>query len=316
MEEEKIRQIGISDFVQALIKNRILLALSIFGFAIIFFIYSFFGSEIYQSKSIVFTSFGQELEGPFGSFELENQSTEDYLSLFDLDGERDRGLSIEYDFGSYDDKLNTEKVATDSEDGAVIFTVSHKQKDSLIPMFNRVFKRFCKQVDHYLKEEAFENEVFRVKRTLNECLVDEQELQSFAEYLVKIRKQTSLENLSQNQFSMKGGLPIGENMKLSPYFKFAILDSVIVMNDVEIASLKSKIDKHTLFIDSLNEESSQARVKDFSMSDQVLNTYLPIQAPQKLGVDWLSKTILGGFIGLVIGGFIVFFRTASATKKD
>ncbi len=316
MEEEKIRQIGIGDFVQALVKNRILLALSVFGFALLFFIYSYFGSELYQSKSIVFTSFSQEIEGPFGSFKLENQHTEDYLSLIDLDGERNRGLSIEYDFGSYDDKANTEKSTTDSEDGAVIFTVTHKQKDSLVPVFGRVYNRFCKQVDHYLKEEAFENEVFRVKRTLNECMLDEQELQSFAEYLVKIRQQTSSEDLSQNQFSMKGGLPIGENRKLSPYFKFAILDSVIVMNSVEIASLKSKIDKHTLFIDSLNEESSQAIVEDFSMSDQVLNTYLPIQAPQKLGVDWLSKSVLGGFIGLLIGGFIIFFRTVSATKED
>lgn len=304
MKEEINGKIGLAELIQAIVKNRILLIASVLLFAVVFLLYAILAKKHYQSKSIVFTSFNEQIEGPFGRFKLTNREVKYYLRDIELEGHGDHELEIDY--------------GIDSDDASTItFTVKHEFKDSLVPAFNRVYSQFSNKVDQYIKKEAVRKAISSTKSNLS---LEKLKLKSLKNNLYHLKSLKHKANKSEfNQHEVKELNSLGVSLSLDELLggERKVVDSVLVETKVNLALTTSKIDSYEYLLDSLAKTSIAGLTEEFPLSNQVLTVYRPLETPKNPNrTDWIKRTILGGFMGLIIGLFIVFFRTVTASTKN
>lgn len=303
MKEEINGSIGLAELIQAVMKNRKLLIASVLLFAVIFLLYAILATKQYQSKSIVFTSFNEQIEGPFGKFKLANKEVKYYLRDMELEGVGDHRLEIDY--------------GIDSDDASTItFTVKHEVKDSLVPAFNRVYSQFSNKVEQYIKKEAVRKAISGTKSDLSLEKLKLRSLKNNVFYLKDLKQKAKKSEFNQRE--MKELKSLGVSFSLDELLgdERRVVDSILVETKVNLALTNSKIDSYEYLLDSLTKTSTVGLTEEFSFSNQVLDVYRPLETPKNPNrADWIKRTALGGFVGLIIGFFIIFFRAVTPKSK-
>lgn len=299
MDNENKKIITLSSLVFDIIRKwKVFVVLGLL-FGGIFFFYSFFKSDYYKSKSVVFTNLGNVIRTPYGNFKTNSHRIKDYLKILESERFFYRGLQFDYSLESQDNST-------------IQFELKRDRKDSIVFYFDQYLDQFFEEIDSYLKTEAQSRFLVSTKNDIVKKETEIELLNKKIENLSRLDKMNSIAKISKKQFEELRNLGISVRLNDLLSREYVVYDSLLVSLNTQRLLTESEISVLKNTANRLEENSPNELFKGISLVNQVVSTYIPPEQPHRpIKENIIKKTILGVFAGLLIAFFVVFFSAVS-----